>query len=250
MLALISAACSPTPSNEGLVTWRAEVVARFPHDPASFTQGLELHDGRLYESAGGFGTSFVTVSTLETGAVSRRADLPADVFAEGLTVAGDRLWQLTWQNHLALQRDVTTLAVVKQFPLRGEGWGICYDEGRNQLVTSDGTSELTLRDPQTFAEIRRVTITLGGRPRDRLNELECAGGSVWANIWESEEFVRIDLDKGQVDGTVRVGPLPDFSSGILNGIAALPGTGDLLITGKNWPHLYRVRLERTAGPSR
>ena len=226
------------------------MVATFPHDPASFTQGLELHDGQLYESAGGFGTSFVAVSTLETGAVSRRADLPPDVFAEGLTVAGDKLWQLTWQNHVALLRDRSTLAVLREFHLAGEGWGICYDGSRDMLVTSDGTAELTLRDPQTFAEIRRVTVTVDGRPRDRLNELECAGNSVWANIWERDEIVRIDLDRGRVTDIVHVGQLPDFGSGILNGIAALPGTEDLLITGKNWPHLYRVRLERTAGPSR
>ncbi|HZM77784.1 MAG TPA: glutaminyl-peptide cyclotransferase [Candidatus Limnocylindrales bacterium] len=233
-----------------MAVWRAEVVATFPHDPASFTQGLELRDGKLYESAGGFGNSFLTVSTLETGAVAKRADLPADVFAEGLTVVGDKLWQLTWRNHIAYLRDRASLAVEREFPLDGEGWGICYDAGRDVLITSDGTSDLTLRDPRTFAPVRRVGVTLGGRPRDRLNELECQGGSVWANVWEDEEFVRIDLEGGRVTDIVQVGQLPDFAGGILNGIAALPGTDDLLITGKNWPHLYRVRLGKTAGPSR
>lgn len=251
LAALILAGCgTPSPPAEAVTSWRAEVVQTFPHDPASFTQGLELHDGKLYESAGGFGKSFIAVSTLETGAVSLRADLPADFFAEGLTVVGAKLWQLTWQNKVALLRNRDTLAVEREFPLTGEGWGICYDAGRNLLVTSDGTSDLTLRDPQTFAPIRRVGVTLDGRPRDRLNELECSGGSVWANIWEDDTFVRIDLDQGRVTDIVQVPRLPDFDSGILNGIAALPGTTDLLITGKNWPHLYRVRTERTQGPSR
>jgi len=226
------------------------VVATFPHDPAAFTQGLELRDGKLYQSAGGFGESFLTVSTLETGAVSQRSDLPEEFFAEGLTIVGDKLWLLTWRNGVAQQRDRTSLAVQRDFPLDGEGWGICYDDSRDVLVTSNGTSDLTLRDPLSFAPVRRVGVTLDGQPRDRLNELECVGGKVWANIWEDDQFVRIDLDQGRVTDIVQVGQLPDFSSGILNGIAALPGTDDLLITGKNWPNLYRVRLEKTAGPSR
>lgn len=230
--------------------WRAQVVATYPHDPAAFTQGLELHDGKLYQSAGGLGTSFLTVSTLETGAVAKRADLAEEIFAEGLTVVGDQLWQLTWRNHVALLRDRETLAVQREFPVDGEGWGVCHDPGLKVLVTSDGTSDLTLRDPRTFDPVRKVSVTLDGRPRDRLNELECAGGKVWANIWEEDEFVRIDLERGRVTDIVQVGQLPDFDSGILNGIAALPGTDDLLITGKNWPHLYRVRLETTAAPSR
>ena len=226
------------------------MVATFPHDPAAFTQGLELRDGKLYQSAGGFGESFLTVSTLETGAVSQRSDLPEEFFAEGLTIVGDKLWLLTWRNGVAQQRDRTSLAVQRDFPLDGEGWGICYDDSRDVLVTSNGTSDLTLRDPLSFAPVRRVGVTLDGQPRDRLNELECVGGKVWANIWEDDQFVRIDLDQGRVTDIVQVGQLPDFSSGILNGIAALPGTDDLLITGKNWPNLYRVRLEKTAGPSR
>ena len=228
-------------------------MATFPHDPAAFTQGLEMHDGKLYQSAGGFGTSFLTVSTLETGAVSARADLADDVFAEGITVVGDKLWQLTWRNNVAVLRDRASLAAEKDFPVEGEGWGICYDPGRDLLVTSDGSSDLTLRDPHSFAVIRRVAVTLDGNPRDRLNELECAGGKVWANVWEDDVFVRIDLDEGpgqgKVTDVVQVGKLPDFDSGILNGIAALPGTEELLITGKNWPHLYRVRLEKTAAPN-
>jgi glutamine cyclotransferase len=255
MLALLLTACGTSDKPpEGVTAWQAEVVATFPHNPDSFTQGLEFRDGKLYESAGGLGKSFLTVSTLETGAVSQRTDLPGEIFAEGLTIVGDNLWQLTWRNHVALLRDRASLAVRGEFPLDGEGWGICYDTGRDVLVVSDGTSDLTLRDPRSFAVIRRVAVTLDGQPRDRLNELECAGGKVWANIWEDDQFVRIDLDidpaRGRVTDVVQVSGLPDFSSGILNGIAAVPGTDDLLITGKNWPHLYRVRLQKTAGPSR
>lgn len=251
MLALILTACgSPEKAPEGVTRWRAEVVASFPHDPSAFTQGLEVHDGRLYQSAGGFGTSFLTVSTLDTGAVSARDDLPEEYFAEGLTVVGDKLWLLTWRNNVAQVRDSASLALDKEVPLEGEGWGICYDPGRDTLVTSDGSNQLTLRDPRSFAVIRRVPVTLDGNPRDRLNELECAGGKVWANVWEDDVLVRIDLDRGTVTDVVQVGRLPDFDNGILNGIAALPGTDELLITGKNWPHLYRVRLETTAGQSR
>jgi glutaminyl-peptide cyclotransferase len=252
VFALILTACGAgeTAVPEGVASWRAQVVATYPHDPGSFTQGLELRDGKLYESAGGFGKSSLTVSTWETGAVAGRADLPPEIFAEGLTVVGDKIWQLTWQNRLALLRDRASLAVEREFPVDGEGWGICYDAGRDALVTSDGTSDLTLRDPRTFAPVRKVAVTYDGSPRDRLNELECVGGKVWANVWEDDVFVRIDLDLGRVTDIVQVADLPDFSNGILNGIAALPGTDELLITGKNWPHLYRIRLERTQAQSR
>jgi glutaminyl-peptide cyclotransferase len=163
-------------------------------------------------------------------------------------VVDDQIRQLTWRNEVAVLRDRATLAVLREVPYRGEGWGLCYQPQNDRLVMSDGTAELTLRDPRTFAEIRRVTITLDGRPLDRLNELECAGSSVWANVWYRDDVVRIDLDKGMVTEVVHIGQLE--TAGVLNGVAALPGSDDLLVTGKNWAHLYRVRLDRTAGPSR
>lgn len=226
---------------------QAEVVQTYPHDGASFTQGLELRDGMLYESGGGFGNSFISVSTLDNPATAvNKVPLAQDRFAEGLTVVGDKIWQITWQNQVALLRDRASLAVEREVAYTGEGWGICYQEESKRLVMSDGTATLTLRDPQTFEVIRKVEVKEGGKALEKLNELECRGGRVWANVWYRNDLVRIDLERGEVDMVVRVGELPDSPRGVLNGVAALPGTDDLLITGKNWEHLYRIRTDKPA----
>lgn len=243
---LVTGCAQPTRPDPELKRWEATVVATFPHDRAAFTQGLELHDGVLYESSGGFGNSWIGTSELESGRSTLRVANAEDHFAEGMTVVGDKVWQITWQNEVAILRDRATLAPLREERYRGEGWGLCHNaDGR--LVMSHGTAELSFRDPSTFAETGRVHVTRDGRPVERLNELECAGAAVWANVWRTEELVRIDLATGRVTDVVHVGPMPGMApaertDGSLNGIAALPGTDDLLITGKNWPHLYRIRL--------
>lgn len=179
-----------------------------------------------------------------TGQVRQEARLPADLFGEGITVAGQRIWQLTWQEGVALQRDRASLREINRVPYAGEGWGLCYDGGR--LVMSNGSSSLTFRDPQTFAETGRVTVTADGTEVDQLNELECVGGQVWANVWQRDEIVRIDPASGQVTGVADASGLLSASeragSDVLNGIAAIPGTDQFLITGKYWPHMYQVRF--------
>lgn len=220
------------------------MVTTYPHDRRAFTQGLEFHDGVLYESSGGFGNSWVGTSRLDDASIVQRVPAAESHFAEGITVVGDSVWQLTWRNNVAVRRDRATLAPLREARYEGEGWGLCHASGR--LVMSNGTAELSFRDPSTFAETGRVTVRRDGKPVEKLNELECAGESVWANVWYSEEIVRIDPASGRVTDVVHIGALPDLAPeerppGTLNGIAALPGTDDLLITGKNWPHLYRIR---------
>ncbi|MGH3647880.1 MAG: glutaminyl-peptide cyclotransferase [Micromonosporaceae bacterium] len=238
---LVLAACTGGAPSAGQAPreWDATVVATYPHDRDAFTQGLEIHDGHLYESTGGYGTSWISVSDVETGTVSRRSRLPGDWFGEGLTVTGAGIWQLTWRNHIAVLRDRSSLEVRRQVEVDGEGWGICHQESADRLVMSDGSAELTLRDPVTFAETGSVTVTVGGDRLDRLNELECGDGHVWANVFERDHIVRIDLHTGRVTDLVHIGQR--HSRGVLNGIAAIPGSDDLLVTGKNWPSLYRIK---------
>ena len=209
---LAGTACAPTPpQNHGqhdreqtdqgighagsLPHLRLEVIRVLPHDRSSFTQGLEMADGVLFEGTGLRGESAVRAIDPTTGRVLRETRLPADLFGEGITITGDRIWQLTWQEGVAIERDRNSLAELRRVHYTGEGWGVCEDGSR--LVTSDGSARLTFRDPATFAETGQVVVRAGDEEVDRLNELECVGGQVWANVWGGDEIVRIDPATGQ-----------------------------------------------------
>jgi glutaminyl-peptide cyclotransferase len=232
---------SPAP-----VQLHAEVLATIPHDRGAFTEGLELAGGQLYEGTGELGTSSVRTVDPATGAVRRKADLPSDLFGEGITVVGPTLWQLTYRNGIAIQRDATTLAEQRRVSYPGEGWGLCHDPTTGRLVMSDGTDKLTFRDPTTFAPVGEVRVSSNGDPVTWLNELECAHGSVFANVWKSDTVVRIDPASGKVTADIDLsGLLPaDERDGVdvLNGIAAVPDTDEFLVTGKYWPKMYRVKF--------
>lgn len=225
---------------------RVEVLASLPHDPGAFTQGLELHDGQLYEGTGQYGRSEIRTLDPATGEVRDRVALPATAFGEGITVLGPSIWQITWQEGIAFLRDRATLAEVRQVEYTGEGWGICHDPDRARLVMSDGSDQLTFRDPETFASTGSVNVTLDGQPLREINELECVGEQVWANVWRTDQIVRIDPASGRVDAVVDAAGLlteaERSGTDVLNGIAAVPCTDNFLITGKLWPKMFRVRF--------
>ena len=231
-------------STQSIAVLRPEVLAEVPHDPSAFTQGLELHEGTLYEGTGLEGESQLRVLDPATGDVRRAEPLPGRLFGEGITVAGDRIWQLTWQDGVVLEWDRATLTLRRQLPLDGEGWGLCNDGTR--LVRSDGTDRLRFHDPVTFAETGSVAVTIDGEPLTELNELECVDGQVWANVWPSDVLVRIDPADGRVTAAVDAAGLLDpeqraNADAVLNGIAAL-GNDEYLLTGKLWPVSFRVRF--------
>ncbi len=223
---------------------RVQVLATLPHDTTMYTQGLEIRDGVLYEGSGLVGQSRVRATALSSAALLREAALPAPLFGEGLTVAGDRLWQLTYTSGLAIERDPATLVERRRVTYQGEGWGLCHDGDR--LVMSNGSDRLTFRDPVTFAPSGEVVVRLDGEPVRQLNELECAGGVVWANVFQDDRILRINPGTGAVTGVVDasglLSPPPRSTADVLNGIAAIPGTDEFLVTGKNWPSLFRVRF--------
>jgi glutaminyl-peptide cyclotransferase len=235
------------PEDAGVEQLAVEVVESYDHDPASFTQGLELREhpefgAVLYESAGLYGESDVRITDPATGDVLASQDLPAEQFAEGLTLTDDAIWQITWQEHVAHRRDPVTLDILETVEYEGEGWGICYDG--TQLIMSDGSSTLTFRDPVTFEETGTVEVTLEGEPAFQINELECAGGQVWANLWQTDQIVRIDPATGEVGAVVDASGLlsAEDSAGadVLNGIAAAAEEGQFYVTGKHWPKLFLV----------
>lgn len=229
-----------------VVRLRAQVRGTLPHDPRAFTQGLEFHGSTLYESTG-----LVGQSSLRAGPPGRpptvHVELPPPLFGEGITLSGGKLWQLTWRDGIAIERDPTTLEERRRVTYQGEGWGLCHQHvaGRERLVMSDGTDRLTFRDPDTFTATGGITVHQDGQPVTRLNELECApDGSLYANVYTTDTILRIDPHTGAVTAHIDAAGLLTASehreTPLLNGIAAVPGTDQFLITGKNWPHMFQV----------
>lgn len=224
-----------------------DVIETIPHDTNAFTQGLEISNGRLFESTGRVGQSSIREIDLETGEVLRNTAVP-EVFAEGLTVVGDTAIQLTWRDSIAYRYDLDTFELLESYTYQGEGWGLCLaSEGSGNLVMSDGSSTLTFRDPDTFALLGSIDVRFNGNPIELLNELECVGDTVWANIWRSGLIVEIDPASGAVLTVLDIDDLrpestQDDSEAVWNGLAWDPTDGTLLVTGKLWPTIYRLDL--------
>ncbi len=239
----------PASDRPGTARWTVEILEWFPHDPTAFTQGLETADGVLYESTGLYGRSSLRVVDMATGTVISQATVADNLFAEGLTVVGDRIVQLTWKAGRALVYDRTTLTPIDEFSYEGEGWGLCRSGG--VLIMSDGSDRLAQRNPESFELIDHVTVTAAnpGITVDHLNELECVDGLVIANVWLTSELLVIDPAVGLVVATIDGQALIDdvraaagpVEIDVLNGVAALDD-GTFLMSGKLWPRMYRVRL--------
>lgn len=222
-----------------------QVVARYPHDPAAFTQGLAWADGRLYESTGIEGRSSLRAVELTTGKVLRSAALRPWQFGEGIAVVGDRILQLTWKSGQALVRERAGFRKLATFSYPGEGWGLAWDGRR--LVMSDGSATLVFRDPDSFAALGRIAVHGAGTPVTRLNELEVIDGEIWANVWGTERIARIDPASGRVTAWVdltglRPDPAPGQAIDVLNGIAWDADGQRLFVTGKLWPWLFQIRV--------
>ncbi len=244
VLAAASVCAKPVVRPSGAAQFRLRVLHSYPHDSRAYTQGLLVADGKLYESTGLYGRSSLRRVDLASGVVEAQVSLAPELFGEGLARVGGRLIQLTWKNGKAIVWDLDTLAQVAEFTYPGEGWGLCFDGARP--VMSDGSDRLTIRDPSTFAARGALLVRLNGKPLLHLNELECGGRSIYANVWQDDHFARIDAITGEVNAWVDAGGLLDrdeaAAADVLNGIAELEPTGHLLITGKLWPALYEVEL--------
>jgi len=222
------------------------IVNTYPHDPGAFTQGLDIEDGVMYEGTGLNGYSSLRRVDIETGEVLQQVNLAEEFFGEGIVVVGSLIYQITWQSQIAFVYDRETFEQVDTHTYPTEGWGLTYDGQR--LVMTDGTSTLFFRDPNTFAELRRIQVRDGDQPVSRLNELEWVGGEVWANVWQTDQIVRIDPATGNVLGWIDLtGLLQPGDQGnavvdVLNGIAVDEATGRIYVTGKLWPVMYEIEL--------
>lgn len=232
---------------ERIPAYTYRVVNTFPHDAGAYTQGLQYVDGQLFEGTGRKGSSSLRRVNLETGAVVQQVDLAPEYFGEGITVVGDRIWQLTWQENTAFQYDRASFEAVAEVSYPSEGWGLTSDG--EQLIMSDGSDVLYFRDPITFAERGRLPVTYLGVPLTRLNELEYIDGEVWANVYQTNYIVRIDSATGKVVGVVDLTGILETTPvtgqvDVLNGIAHDEASGRIFVTGKWWPALFEITLEQ------
>jgi glutaminyl-peptide cyclotransferase len=227
---------------------RARVVADFPHDRDSYTQGLVWEPAGFLESAGRYGRSLVRRWRPGDERPIAEQRLPEHLFGEGLAVAGGRVIQLTWREGVALYRDPATLEETERRRYEGEGWGLCYDGER--LVMSDGSDTLALREPESFTLLARLPVRAAGAPVGQLNELECAEGWIYANLYGTDEIARIDPATGRVAALIDASGLLTAEerarAEVLNGIAYNPGSETFYLTGKLWPRLFEVVFEPAA----
>ena len=198
LIALSSCAC--TASAQNVKTYGFKVEETVPHDVASYTQGLFFHEGQLYESAGQYGQSSFRKVDLQTGKVLKRLNFEGRYFVEGSCVLNGRLFILTWQEHECFVYDLASLEKIGTCRYNGEGWGLTTD-GKS-LIMSDGSSTITFRNPDTFAPERTITVTLRGQKVMYLNELEYIKGEIWANVYGTDQIVRINPQTGAVTGVI------------------------------------------------
>jgi len=233
---------APPTGTVPLYTYR--IVRTFPHDPNAFTQGLQFLDGVLYEGTGLNGRSSIRKVQLETGKVLQERAISPEYFGEGITVWKNDLLELTWQSHVAIVYEKATFEPKKRFSYPGEGWGLTHD-GTN-LIMSDGSDELRVLDPATFAEKRRIKVTAAGSPLRNLNELESVKGEIFANIWQTDYVARIAPESGRVVAYIDLRglltPAERAKTDVLNGIAYDAARDRLFVTGKLWPKLFEINV--------
>lgn len=228
------------------------VITQYPHNTALFTQGLELYKGRMFESTGLYGRSKV-ISRHFPPKASQDPDLkgvalPDTAFAEGLSIYRDRLYLLTWRAQKGLILDPHHFSVLGAFAYQGEGWGLCFHPGlgdEGQFVMSNGSASLQWLSPTNMKLSHKVEVRENGKPVDKLNELECVGDYVVANVWQSDDIVFINAKSGNVVSRINLAALkPAVSSdqAVLNGIAYDSNDGSWLVTGKFWPVIYRLEI--------
>lgn len=223
-----------------------QVLHTYQHDSHAFTQGLIYVDGHLYESTGLNGRSSLRMVDLATGTVLQKHDLPPEIFGEGLTDWGSTLVQLTWTSHKAFVYDRFSFAMQRTISYEGEGWGLTHDA--TQLIMSNGSSYLRFLEPNSFRSIRRLRVTdQSGRPVENLNELEWVGGEIYANVWQTDDIVRISPRTGKVLGRINLKGIIDKrelhgEGAVLNGIAYDVKGNRLFVTGKLWPKLFEIRV--------
>lgn len=226
-----------------------QLIAEYEINHPAFIQGLEIYQEKLYIGTGLYGESYLGTLDIDSGDIEVLDPLDQDYFGEGITFTPDYLWQLTWREGIALKRDVDSLEVIESVPYQGEGWGIAYDEDRDQLWMSDGSSTIFQRDPESFEIEGFFTVSYQGQEINQLNELEYYNGYLYSNIWYSTEIIVINLENQSVVGVFDLSELlqDNFTTEELQAIDSLNGIAHkedniFYVTGKNYPKIFEVEL--------
>ena len=224
-----------------------QVLNIFPHDTASYTQGLIWHEGKLWGGTGWETKSKLMLTDLKTGKAIKSVKLPDNEFGEGITILNNKIYQLTWQEHKVYVYDLKTLKQEKVLDWPYEGWGITTDG--SALIVSTGGSNIYWVDPNNFKITKTLGVTDNNGYTDSINELEWVNGFIYANKYLTDYILKIDPASGQVVGKINLTGLLQQSNqpivantDVLNGIAFNPTTGTFFVTGKRWPALYELKL--------
>lgn len=239
-----------TEANPAPAVLTYSIINAFPHDTTSFTEGLFVHNGTLYESTGsgnnGKYDSWAGTVDLKTGKAQRKITLDPKYFGEGITIFNGKLYQLTWQNHVGFVYDASTYKKIQEFNYPGEGWSLTHDS--THLIMSDGTNKLQYLDPATLKVVKIVGVEDNYGPVGNLNELEYIEGYIYSNQWQTNYILKIDPASGKVvakaDLSALVAQVRSKYSGAeeLNGIALDKENGKIYVTGKCWPTLYEIKF--------
>ena len=222
-----------------------KVIKTYPHNRDAFTQGLVYDNGLFFEGTGQQTGSSLREVELSTGKVIRQHNLDQSLFGEGITLYGDRIYQVTWENKVGFVYDKSTFSLIKKIYYGTQGWGLTTINDR--IVMSDGTNVLYFFEPESFTVVSRIEVYDNKKKIDSLNELEYINGEIWANIWMSDLIARIDPQSGKVNGYIDLkGILPESErqadTDVLNGIAYDKEGGRIFVTGKKWPKLYEIKV--------
>lgn len=224
-----------------------KLKTRWKHDTQAWTQGLLIHEGKLFESTGQK-QSYIGIVDIKTGKADKKVVLDDRYFGEGIAVLNDKLYQLTWQNKVGFVYDLKTFEKIKEFRYTTEGWGLTHDG--YHLIMSDGTEKLIYLDTLSLEPVKTLRVKDATGFVTKLNELEYMDGFILANQWETNRILKIDPQTGDVVGILDLtrlaqeAKLDNPRADVLNGIAYHPGTKLLIVTGKFWPSTYVLQLNQ------
>ncbi len=225
-----------------------KVIRTIPHDTEAYTQGLFYHGEFLYESTGLYGRSSLRKLNPQNGEVVKQINFDSRYFCEGIALHKGKIYVITWENNTCFVFDLNTFSKIKEIYYTGEGWGITnYDE--NYLIQSDGTNILKVIQPDNFQITKTLNVNIQNEPLNNLNELENIDNEIWANIWMHDSIAVIDKNNGQVKYLINVSSLrnyiePSKQVDVINGIAYESKTKRIFLTGKLWPFIFEVELEK------
>lgn len=220
-----------------------KVINKYPHDPKSYTQGLEFYKGNLFESTGQYGSSYVAETDFRTGLLKRQVDLDPNYFGEGMTIINDTIYQITYRAGKCQVYDLS-FNPINEFTYVGEGWGLTNDG--DHIIMSNGSDEIVWRNRHTFEVVKKIHVFDDKSSAVQLNELELINGSLYANIYTDSKIVEIDPATGKVLAYIDCSSIvkeQPIGVDYLNGIAYDSITDRIVMTGKLWPTLYEVSFE-------